>query len=88
MDENTSRLLIGQKKHLASLLEAMQRCVYFLNASDSAVDWPLTGAQLQIQKKNVDIFESLAAINERFAKLQDTLGAAMRPAESKAVSLP
>jgi hypothetical protein len=78
MDENTSRLLIGQKKHLASLLEAMQRCVYFLNASDSAVDWPLTGAQLQIQKKNVDIFESLAAINERFSKLQDTLGAAMR----------
>ncbi len=47
MDENTSRLLMGQKKHLASLLEAMQRCVYFLNASDLAVDWPLTGAQLQ-----------------------------------------
>lgn len=77
MDNNTRRLLGEQKKHLASLLEAMQRCVYFLNASDLAVDWPLSGALLQAQKKNVDIFESLAAINERFAKLQDTLGAAM-----------
>ena len=28
--------------------------------------------------KVVDLFESLAAFNERFAKLQDTLGAAMR----------
>jgi hypothetical protein len=78
MDENTAKLLGNQKQHLASLLEAMQRCVYFLNASDSAVAWPLNGLQLQAEKKNVDIFESLAAINERFAKLQDTLGAAMR----------
>jgi hypothetical protein len=28
----------------------------------------------------VDLFEALAALNERFAKLQDTLGAAMRHA--------
>ena len=78
MDEKTSQLLSGQKNHLASLLEAMQRCVYFLHASDTAIDWPLSGDQLELQKKSVEIFESLAAINERFAKLQDTLGAAMR----------
>lgn len=30
------------------------------------------------QKKDEQLFESLSAINERFAKLQDTLGAAMR----------
>lgn len=78
MEESTAKLLRSQKQHLASLLEAMQRCVYFLNASDVAIDWPLNGMHLQAEKKNIDIFESLAAINERFAKLQDTLGAAMR----------
>lgn len=78
MDENTAKLLGSQKQHLASLIEAMQRCVFFLNASDAAVNWPLNGLQLEAQKKNIDLFESLAAINERFAKLQDTLGAAMR----------
>jgi len=30
------------------------------------------------RKKDNDLFEALAAINERFAKLQDTLGSAMR----------
>ena len=30
--------------------------------------------------KDIALFELLAAINERFAKLQDTLGAAMRHA--------
>jgi hypothetical protein len=34
----------------------------------------------QATRKDVALFESLAAINERFAKLQDTLGAAMRHA--------
>ncbi len=52
-------LLSSQKQHLAELLEAIQRCVYFLD---------------------VVLFEAMAAINERFAKLQDTLGAAMRHA--------
>ena len=40
--------------------------------------WPLQGTHLLEHKKDNDLFESLAAINERFAKFQDTLGAAMR----------
>ncbi len=75
---NTHNLLIAQKQHLAGLLEAIQRCVYFLHASDSGIEWPLTGDFLSGRKKDNDLYEALAAINERFAKLQDTMGAAMR----------
>ena len=32
---NNADLLNAQKQHLAGLLEAIQRCVYFLHASDS-----------------------------------------------------
>lgn len=71
-------VLQAERMHLAGLLEAIQRCVYFLNASDKKLSWPLTATTLEQNKKNIDLFESLAAINERFAKLQDTLGAAMR----------
>ena len=74
----SSGALQAERLHLAGLLEAIQRCVYFLNASDKKLSWPLTAAYLLQNKKNIDLFESLAAINERFAKLQDTLGAAMR----------
>ena len=73
-----NNLLSREKQHLANLLEAIQRCVYFLNASHAAVKWPLTGLVLMARKKDNDLFEALAAINERFAKLQDTLGSAMR----------
>lgn len=72
--------LAVEKAHLAMLLEAIQRCVYFLHASDQKLNWPLTAEYLTAHKKDVLLFESLAAINERFAKLQDTLGAAMRHA--------
>ncbi|HAL37238.1 MAG TPA: hypothetical protein DCP03_03625 [Polaromonas sp.] len=75
---NTHGLLLVQQQHLAGLLEAIQRCVYFLHASDSGIAWPLTGDFLSDRKKDNDLFEALAAINERFAKLQDTMGAAMR----------
>lgn len=71
-------LLASQRQHLAGLLEAIQRCVYFLHASDAHIPWPLTGEYLFNNKKNNDLFEALAAVNERFSKLQDTLGAAMR----------
>ena len=71
-------LLTPQRQHLASLLEATQRCIYFLDASDARVEWPLTGTMLANRKKDNDLFEALAAVNERFSKLQDTLGAAMR----------
>lgn len=77
---DVSTLLATQRAHLAGLLEAIQRCVYFLHASDAKLSWPLSGELLADQKKDVDLFESLAAINERFSKLQDTLGSSMRHA--------
>lgn len=73
-------ILDSEKLHLAELLEAIQRCVYFLDASSRKLTWPLTKERLEAQKKDVALFEAMAAINERFAKLQDTLGAAMRHA--------
>lgn len=71
-------LLASQKQHLANMLEAIQRCVYFLESSVQSVPWPLDAKLLKDHKKDADLFESLSAINERFAKLQDALGAAMR----------
>jgi len=73
-------ILDSEKLHLAELLEAIQRCVYFLDASSRKLIWPLTKERLETQKKDIVLFEAMAAINERFAKLQDTLGAAMRHA--------
>jgi hypothetical protein len=68
------------KHHLADLLDAIHRCVYFLEAADTRVLWPLDADYLATHKKDTVLFGNLAAINERFAKLQDTLGAAMRHA--------
>jgi hypothetical protein len=73
-------ILDAERQYLSGLLEAIQRCVYFLHASDSKIAWPLDGEILRCRKKDQALFESLAAINERFAKLQDTLAAAMRHA--------
>lgn len=73
-------VLEAERAHLAGLLEAIQRCAYFLDASERKLAWPLTLNALETHKKEIALFESLAAINERFAKLQDTLGAAMRHA--------
>ncbi|MCE8040073.1 MAG: hypothetical protein ACXIU5_08910 [Halomonadaceae bacterium] len=74
----THDLLEEQRLHLARLLEAIQRCAWFLHQSDGKLEWPIDAAQLEAQKKDVDLFETLAAINERFAKLQDSLASAMR----------
>ena len=49
-----------------------------MHASGSKLPRPLTAALLHAGRKDEALFESLAAFNERFAKLQDTLGAAMR----------
>lgn len=73
-------LLVAEKAHLGRLLEAVQRCVYFLDAARSKLPWPLIGDALERRKKDDALFESLSAFNERFAKLQDTLAAAMRHA--------
>lgn len=70
--------LVDERAHLANLLEAVQRCTYFLYASASKADWPLDGQSLERRQKDEALFEALAAFNERFARLQDTLGAAMR----------
>lgn len=67
-----------ERQYLSNLLEAIQRCVYFLNRSERKLPWPLTGRYLEQHKKDVDLFETMAAVNERFAKLQDTEAAAMR----------
>lgn len=78
MNPKMTDILFSEKQHLANLHEAIQRCVYFLNASQKGIEWPLTQSVLHVRKKDNDLFEALAAINERFAKLQDTLGSAMR----------
>jgi len=72
--------LQAEQQHLAVLLEAIQRCVFFLDASDQKIVWPLTSEHLENHKKDIALFESLSSINERFSKLQDTLGAALRHA--------
>jgi hypothetical protein len=72
--------LEAERTYLASLLEAIQRCVYFLEASRRKQTWPLPPGDLEARRKDVALYESLAAMNERFAKLQDTLGAGMRHA--------
>jgi len=74
----SSAALQSEREHLGNLLEALQRCIYFLDATERRIPWPLEAAELEARKKDVDLFEALAAVNERFAKLQDTLGAAMR----------
>lgn len=73
-------ILSEEKRHLAQLLEAVQRCVYFLDAAAKNLPWPLVGDELARRKKDPALFGGLAAFNERFAKLQDTLAAAMRHA--------
>ena len=70
--------LKAERDYLSGLLEAIQRCVYFLDAASRNIPWPLTEQILTSRKKDNELFESLAAVNERFSKLQDSLGAAMR----------
>lgn len=76
----THELIKAEKLHLAQLLEAIQRCVYFLNATTQQLPFPLQGQLLVSRKKEEHLFQALSAFNERFAKLQDTLAAAMRHA--------
>ena len=73
-------LLLAEKAHLGNLLEAIQHCVYFLDAASRKLPWPLNGSLLLHRKKDETLFEALSAFNERFSKLQDTLGAGMRHA--------
>jgi hypothetical protein len=76
----TMQPLQAEQLHLAQLLEAVQRCCFHMHASACKLPWPLSGGLLHARRKDTGLFEVMAAFNERFAKLQDTLGAAMRHA--------
>jgi hypothetical protein len=66
--------------HLAEGLEAIQRNAYFLDATARELNWPIEGSILDARRKDIRLFTDLAAFNERFGKLQDSLGHAMRHA--------
>lgn len=72
--------LAESKQHLANLLVAVERCVYFMDGSVKRIDWPVNADHLASHSKDIDLFEAMSAVNERFAKLQDTLASAMRHA--------
>ena len=69
-----------ERQHLADLLEAMMRCAFFSNRLSSGIPWPLTGNLLESRRNDFDLFDKLAAFNERFSKLQDSAAATMRHA--------
>lgn len=71
-------LLQAQKEHLANLLTAVQRSAYFLVSIDKRLTWPLRAEILSEQKKDESLYIALSAFNERYAKLQDVIGTAMR----------
>lgn len=69
-----------EKHHIAGVLEAFQRCVYFLEGLDSRISFPLSGEVLRSRCKDRELFDSLAALNERFSEFQDTCAGVMRHA--------
>jgi len=71
-------LLLPERQYLAEQLTAVERCAYFALLTRRRIDWPLAARTLQLRRLDAPWFEHLAALNERFAKLQDVLGAAMR----------
>lgn len=71
-------LLEESRGHLGDLIEACQRCAWHLNATAARVEWPVTATTLSQRQMDLGLFEPLAAVNERFAKLQDLLGTTMR----------
>lgn len=71
-------LLEESRGHLADLLEACQRCGWYLQASAASIRWPVSGKELAERSKDLEFYERLAAINERFGKLQDLLTTTMR----------
>lgn len=67
-----------QERHLFEILHAAHWTEFFLSASMRKFDWPLTETFLADNRKELAVFEPLAAINEWFGKLQDLLGSGMR----------
>ena len=56
--------LDAEKNHLSGLLEAIQRCVYFLDASSQTLQWPITGSHLAYNKKDKELFEIVSKYKE------------------------
>jgi len=54
--------------------------VFYLDASRQKLSWPLQAKVIEGCNRDIATFESMSAMNERFAKLQDTLASAMRHA--------
>lgn len=77
---NTPDPLAAGRVHLAGLIEAAERCVYFLHFLVAKVPSPLQAEALHERRKDGHLFETLAATKERFAKLQDVLSSAFRHA--------
>ncbi len=73
-----NEVLEESRRHLADLIEACQRCAWHLEATAARIEWPLTQETLEGRQMDLGLFEPLAAVNERFAKLQDLLGTTMR----------
>ncbi len=48
----SANILDAERQYLSNLLEAIQRCVYFLHASDSKITWPLDAEKLAMRKMN------------------------------------
>ena len=61
-------ILDAEQQYLSRLLEAIQRCVYFLHASDRKIAWPLEGGALAARKKDEELFESLPVGNTSFTR--------------------
>lgn len=72
--------LVREHAYLAEQLTALERCAYFAILVAAKIAWPLTAEALREHRLDSDYFEPLAALNERFAKLQDVLGSTMRHA--------
>lgn len=66
------------KQYLAEQLTAIERCAYFALMTSERILWPVTADSVQQHRLDAQWFEPLAALNERFAKLQDLLGSTMR----------
>lgn len=70
--------LEDMRLNLSSLLESCQRSAWYLLASSDRMRWPVTEKDLAEREMDLEFYERLAAINERFGKLQDLLGTSMR----------
>ena len=58
-----------ERQHLADLLEGLMRSAFFSDRLSSGIPWPLTGKLLESRCNDLDLFDKLAAFNERFFQI-------------------